>query len=118
MELRKAPFGMATEFEWRHRVLIASLIYIATYSLYGIDRVNVLWAFFHWDTRDTVLYGRLAFGLSAVICAAGAGLWTWRQPIFLSPLSQRRALQMLRSPFQRDRIGMSAPPFASQASCW
>lgn len=47
MELRKAPFGVATEFEWHHRVLIVSLMYLATYSLYGVDRVNVLWAFFH-----------------------------------------------------------------------
>jgi protein-S-isoprenylcysteine O-methyltransferase Ste14 len=90
-QVSKTVFGTATEFEFRHRVLIGVFIYLATYALYGVDRINVVWAFFHWDTPETKLYGRLAFGLAGIICAAGAGLWTWAAAYLPLDLSSESA---------------------------
>ena len=49
---------------------------LGTYALYGIDRTNVQWAFFHWDTPQTRHLGQLAFGLAGLVCLGGAWLWS------------------------------------------
>jgi protein-S-isoprenylcysteine O-methyltransferase Ste14 len=72
-----ARFGMATEFEYRHRFLILALIYLSTYAFYNVDHTNVVWALGHWDPAHPIALDRQVFSFAALVAGMGVALWTW-----------------------------------------
>jgi protein-S-isoprenylcysteine O-methyltransferase Ste14 len=67
----------ATPFEFRHRSLLNLLQFWIAFQLYSFDRVNIVWAFLHWDTPHGALLARFVFGFAALLLAFAAGIRTW-----------------------------------------
>jgi protein-S-isoprenylcysteine O-methyltransferase Ste14 len=67
----------ATKFEYRHRYVILALIYASTYILYGVDRINIVWALGHWNRAHTIPLDAQVFTFAAIVAGAGVVLWTW-----------------------------------------
>lgn len=67
----------ATQFEFRHRSLLNLFQFWIAFQLYSFDRINVVWAFFHWDTPRGILLARFVFGFAALLLALAAGIRTW-----------------------------------------
>ena len=72
-----APFGMATRFEYRHRFLILALIYLATYALYNVDRMNIVAELAHLDRAHRIPLDRQVFSFAALVAGMGVALWIW-----------------------------------------
>jgi len=67
----------ATQFEFRHRSLLNLLQFWIAFQLYSFDPINVVWAFFHWDTPRGILLARFVFSFAALLLALAAGIRTW-----------------------------------------
>lgn len=72
-----ARFGTATKFEYRHRFLILALIYLSTYALYNVDRLNVVAALAHLNRAHRIPLDRQVFSFAALVAGMGVALWTW-----------------------------------------
>jgi len=67
----------ATEFEFRHRSILNLIHFWIAFQMYSIDRVNVVWAFVHWNTPRGAIWARVVFGVGALLLGAAAALRTW-----------------------------------------
>jgi hypothetical protein len=75
--MMNAPFGMATRFEYRHRFLILALIYLSTYALYNVDRMNIVVEMAHLNRTHWIPLHRQVFSFAALVAGMGVALWTW-----------------------------------------
>jgi protein-S-isoprenylcysteine O-methyltransferase Ste14 len=82
----------ATQFEFRHRSLLNLLQFWIAFQLYSFDRINVVWACFHWDTLHGILLGRFVFGFAALLLAFAAGIRTWAAAYLRSSVVHDTAL--------------------------
>jgi protein-S-isoprenylcysteine O-methyltransferase Ste14 len=66
-------------FEYRHRFAFIVLVYVAAYSFYNLDHLNVLYALIPWNQgvaqRD--LLARLFYAVATIIAIIGTMLLTW-----------------------------------------
>jgi protein-S-isoprenylcysteine O-methyltransferase Ste14 len=67
----------ATQFEFRHRSVLNLIHFWIAFQLYSFDRINVVWAFVHWDAPRGAILARLIFGFAALLLALAAGIRTW-----------------------------------------
>lgn len=67
----------ATEFEFRHRSILNLVHFWIAFQMYSVDRVNVVWAFAHWNTPRGALWARAIFGFGALLLGAAAAIRTW-----------------------------------------
>ena len=68
---------IATEFEFRYRVLISLVVFWLAFQVYAIDHTNVVWAFAPWNAPHGALLARLVFGLGTLVLGLAALLRTW-----------------------------------------
>lgn len=67
----------ATQFEFRYRSLLNLIQFWIAFQLYSFDHINVVWAFFHWDTPRGIMLARFVFGFAALLLALAAVIRTW-----------------------------------------
>ncbi len=70
---------VASEFEYRHRFWMILLVYVAAYSLYNVNHLNILYSIVPWNQgvlRQDMLV-RFLYAAAALLAAAGAALLTW-----------------------------------------
>jgi len=70
---------IASEFEYRHRLWMIVLVYIAAYGSYNLDRLNILYSIVPWNQgilqKDMLV--RFLYAAAALLAAVGAILLTW-----------------------------------------
>jgi len=70
---------VASEFEYRHRFWMILLVYVAAYSFYNLDHLNILYSVVPWNQgvlqKDTLV--RFLYAAAALVAAIGASLLTW-----------------------------------------
>jgi protein-S-isoprenylcysteine O-methyltransferase Ste14 len=70
---------VASEFEYRHRFWMIVFVYIAAYSLYNLDHLNILYAVVPWNQgvlqKDMLV--RFLYAAATLLAAIGAILLTW-----------------------------------------
>lgn len=67
----------ATQFEFRYRSVLNLIQFWIAFQLYSFDRINVVWAYVHWDTPHGIILARFIFGFAALLLALAAGIRTW-----------------------------------------
>lgn len=70
---------VASEFEYRHRFWMILLVYVAAYSLYNVNHLNILYLIVPWNQgvlRQDMLV-RFLYAAAALLAAAGAAVLTW-----------------------------------------
>jgi protein-S-isoprenylcysteine O-methyltransferase Ste14 len=69
----------ASNFEYRHRFWMIVLVYLAAYSFYNVDHLNILFAVVPWNrgVLSTDAFVRFLYAGAALLAAAGALLLTW-----------------------------------------
>ena len=67
----------ATEFEFRHRSVLNLIHFWIAFQLYSVDRMNVVWAFVHWNNPRGDFIARIVFGSAALLLGLAATLRTW-----------------------------------------
>jgi protein-S-isoprenylcysteine O-methyltransferase Ste14 len=69
----------ASDFEYRHRLWMIILVYVAAYSLYNVNHLNVLYWIVPWNrgVLHTDMFVRFLYAGAALLAAAGAFLLTW-----------------------------------------
>jgi len=95
---------IASEFEYRHRLWMIVLVYIAAYGSYNLDRLNILYSIVPWNQgilqKDMLV--RFLYAAAALLAAVGAILLTW------STAYRSRARPMIATPsLSPDRFAMS-----------
>jgi protein-S-isoprenylcysteine O-methyltransferase Ste14 len=70
---------IASEFEYRHRFWMILLVYVAAYSLYNLNHLNILYSMVPWNrgVLETDMFVRFLYAAAALLAAAGAMLLTW-----------------------------------------
>jgi protein-S-isoprenylcysteine O-methyltransferase Ste14 len=70
---------VASEFEYRHRFWMIVFVYIAAYSFYNLDHLNILYSVVPWNQgvlqKDTLV--RFLYAAATLLAAVGAMLLTW-----------------------------------------
>lgn len=67
----------ATEFEFRHRSILNLAHFWIAFQLYSVDRVNIVWAFVHWNNPRGDFIARIVFGFAALLLGLAATVRTW-----------------------------------------
>jgi protein-S-isoprenylcysteine O-methyltransferase Ste14 len=70
---------IAAEFEYRHRFWMILLVYVAAYSLYNLNHLNILYSIVPWNrgVLETDIFVRFLYAAAALLDAVGALLLTW-----------------------------------------
>jgi protein-S-isoprenylcysteine O-methyltransferase Ste14 len=67
----------ATEFEFRHRSILNLIHFWIAFQLYSVDRINIVWAFVHWNDPHGDFIARIVFGFAAILLGLAATVRTW-----------------------------------------
>jgi len=67
----------ATAFEFRHRSILNLIHFWMAFQLYSFDRINIVWAFVHWNNPRGDFIARIVFGFAAVLLGLAATIRTW-----------------------------------------
>jgi protein-S-isoprenylcysteine O-methyltransferase Ste14 len=70
---------IASDFEYRHRFWMIVLVYVATYALYNVDHLNILYSIVPWNqgVARQDFFVLALYASAAVLAAVGAALLTW-----------------------------------------
>jgi protein-S-isoprenylcysteine O-methyltransferase Ste14 len=70
---------VAFEFEYRHRFWMIFFVYVAAYTFYNVNHLNVLYSIVPWNrgVLQTDMLVRCLYGAAALLAAGGALLLTW-----------------------------------------
>jgi protein-S-isoprenylcysteine O-methyltransferase Ste14 len=67
----------ATDFEFRQRTLLNLLQIWLAFQAYSLDRLNLVWWIFPWNTPAGAAKARAVFLISALLIGAAAAFRTW-----------------------------------------
>jgi protein-S-isoprenylcysteine O-methyltransferase Ste14 len=82
----------ATEFEFRHRSILNLIHFWIAFQLYSVDRINIVWAFVHWNNPRGDFIARIVFGLAALLLGLAATVRTWAAAYLRSEVVHATAL--------------------------
>jgi protein-S-isoprenylcysteine O-methyltransferase Ste14 len=93
---------VASEFEYRHRFWMMALVYMAAYSLYNLNHLNILYSIVPWSRGDAQrdLLVRVLYAAAALLAALGAALLTWATAYRLPGTNTNRAAFSTSGPFR------------------
>jgi protein-S-isoprenylcysteine O-methyltransferase Ste14 len=93
---------VASEFEYRHRFWMMALVYLAAYSLYNLNHLNILYSIVPWSRGDAQrdLLERVLYVAAALLAALGAALLTWVTAYRLPGTNTNRAAFSTGGPFR------------------
>lgn len=82
----------ATEFEFRYRSLLNLFHFWIAFQLYSLDRINIVWAFVHWNNPRGDFIARIIFGFGALLVGLAAIIRTWAAAYIRSEVVHDKAL--------------------------
>jgi len=82
----------ATEFEFRHRSILNLIHFWIAFQLYSVDRINIVWAFVHWNNPRGDFIARIVFGFAALLLGLAATIRTWAAAYLRSEVVHDTAL--------------------------
>lgn len=82
----------ATEFEFRYRSLLNLFHFWIAFQLYSLDRINIVWAFVHWNNPRGDFIARIVFGFGALLVGLAAAVRTWAAAYLRSEVVHDTAL--------------------------
>lgn len=82
----------ATEFEFRYRSILNLIHFWIAFQLYSVDRINIVWAFVHWNNPRGDFIARIVFGFAALLLGLAATVRTWAAAYLRSEVVHDTAL--------------------------
>jgi protein-S-isoprenylcysteine O-methyltransferase Ste14 len=93
---------IASEFEYQHRFWMILLVYVAAYSLYNLNHLNILYSIVPWNrgVLQTDMFVRFLYAAAALLAAVGALLLTWSSAYRQSSANPEHAAFSIAGPFR------------------